>query len=144
MFDRGQAIPPLTVEEMHYAMTVHGATYTGRMQSEPIGKGAGTVAAGTWQLADIPINRAALALLDSMKHDPAKAAAALYRVIMVASKLLKAPEAKEWTRKTADGHDEISGALVESLATESTAFGAEPPVADVFKLAEKIRAQDSD
>ena len=147
MFKNRQVIPTLTAEEMHYAMTVHGATYSGRMQSEPVGKNTRPLEIDGSYLVptDIPLNRAALAILESMKHDPDKAAAALYRIMTLAFDVLRAPEAKEWTRKTPDGRDEISSALVEALATVPTKFGAKVTPARLFKLAKKIRdSEDSE
>lgn len=135
-----EPVPKLTADELAFAMGSGGAVYEGKMQSPPISEVTRPIeiAGETVTLTDVPLNRAALGILESLKHDPLKARAALYRIMLIGFDVLRDPRAADWTRKADDGKLEIQEPLIEAIATVPANFYRKVNLDRVFRLAAKI------
>jgi hypothetical protein len=138
-----RAVPQLTAEELNFAIANADFAYSGKMITKPIEEifRPLTIGGKTIVPTDIPMNRAAGALLESMKHDPEKARAALHRTMMIAFDAFNDPRCEQWLKK--DGEQQlVHGALLEAIATIPTSWGKPVSMDRVYKLAEKIAARD--
>lgn len=141
-FKFGQPIAELTVDEFQFATAAAEAAYTRRMPTQSMATRTSPIEFNgqTYRLSEQPINHAAAAIMDSLKHDPKKAEAALARVMMIGFDVFNDPRMDQWTKDAEDGDGkEVHLALIEAIATMPFKFGEKPNIDDVFALAVKIR-----
>jgi hypothetical protein len=118
----GRPVPKLTYDEMHFAMLTGLATNSGRMSFDDVDttSGPGLVLVAS----DIaPPNRAtAFAILDSFTHEPRKGGAALFRVFVIAQKVLADDRTYEWLRARKREDRDSYPPLIEAIATLPISF----------------------
>jgi hypothetical protein len=144
---RGESVPPLTVDELQFAMASADAAYQMRTPVKAMSERTRPIRVGddTICLTDIPLNHAAMSLLDALGHDRAKAWAALWRVMMIGLEVFKHKKAEKWVRPAPDDpkKEEVHGALIEAIATVPANYMGKTDAMRVFRLAEKIAGRET-
>ncbi|TWS94982.1 hypothetical protein [Reyranella sp. CPCC 100927] len=130
-------IPSVTYEELGFANHLLHAAYVGTAPTKPLPDPE----PGYLTLKDIPLNRAAMALLDAFKDDPDKGHALLARCTTLMG-YWRRPEAARWVR-TRDGGEEVHPALAKATAEVPFHFmeDEEEIPKRLFELAAKIEKE---
>lgn len=138
---RGTPIPPLTFDEMNFAMLAAHAARSGRMPFDQVDTrvGPGRVLLDCDDFLDRSYT---FAILDSFKHDPMKAGAALVRYRIIAAYVLADDRTDAWLQARRLEDPDVFSTLIEAIATVPMKLGYRPPsIARVLRLADKLHAE---
>ena len=139
-------VPPVTGEELLFALNVGGAAYSMKTPRKSFAADAKPSEGLTLHLIDNPMNHMGMTIIAAFKEDKDKARALLFRMMFVVNEVWHDPRSAKWHREVPEQPDlmDMDICLANAMSEVPLFWSGEVNLDDVFAIAERKNAESDE